>query len=113
MSLDPRSPILVGLHQLAQRVDDPLEGETRFEVHLTKKRGVQGRAATPIQAQFCIRDGKIEWTYTECADADLDLAAELSQTGMTQREIARELGISVGKVNKLLKRWNAKNGQQA
>ena len=30
--LDSRSPVLVGLHQLSQRVDDPLEGEEPLEM---------------------------------------------------------------------------------
>ena len=98
---------------LLKALEDSGNGETKFEVRLTKKRGVHGRAATPIQAQFCIRDGKIEWTYIECVDADMDLAVELSQSGMTQRDIARELGISVGKVNKLLKRRDAINSQHS
>ena len=32
MPLDPRSPVLVGLHQLEQRVDDPLEGDEPLEM---------------------------------------------------------------------------------
>ena len=94
---------------LLKHLEDSGQGETRFEVRLTKKRGVHGRAATPIEAQFSIQDDKIHWTYTERADAEMEHVVSLKDDGLMQRQISKELGISVGKVNKLIKKWQSEN----
>lgn len=93
-----------------KEVEDYGDGVTSFEIHLTKKRGVVGRAAAPIEASFCIRDGAIEWTHKELRDAELDDVLELHAQGLTQRAISKKLGISVGKVNALIKKARGGDG---
>ena len=42
----------------------------------------------------------------------MEQVAELAAQGLTQRKIAEELGISVGKVNNLLKRAKAQQAEE-
>ena len=52
MPLDPRSPVLVGLHQLEQRVDDPLEGDEPLEmmIRAAEARGELGEGSLVVEA---------------------------------------------------------------
>ena len=65
MSLDPRSPILVGLHQLAQRVDDPLEGDEPLEMMIAATRAAAEDAGCPALLEqadvVCVVRGR--WPY--------------------------------------------------
>ena len=77
----------------------------RFEVHFEKARGLYGDVVQPLEAQLHNgTDGTMTWTYKTLEEGTAERVAELYADGLTQREIAAELGISVGKVNKLIKR---------
>ena len=79
---------------------DPEEG-ARFEVHLTKARGVYGDAALPFEAKLDVVDGRDNWTCTVLRDRELDEVERLSREGGTVRDIAAELNLSKSKVNRL------------
>ena len=74
----------------------------RFEVHLTKARGVFGEAAEPFEAQLQTdEDGAAVWTWRPLGDVKKAQILELYRSGITkQREIQRELGIGLGTVNR-------------
>jgi putative DNA primase/helicase len=86
----------------------PGEG-CRFEVHLTKARGVYGEAATPFEAQFQTDSrGQGTWSCRPLATARKDRILELARTGATtQRAIAQALGISPATVNRNIQELRA------
>jgi hypothetical protein len=88
---------------------EPDEG-ARFEVHLTKARGVYGEAALPFEAKLETRDGKALWTVRELRDVEADNVAEMTAADMSVRDIAEALGISRSKVNRIQMRLR-KEGQ--
>lgn len=75
----------------------PADG-ARFNVTFTKSRGFFGREAEPFEASM--QDGR--WSWKDIADTLVAQARELAADGMTQRQIAKELGCSATKVNRLL-----------
>jgi putative DNA primase/helicase len=77
----------------------PAEG-ARFEVHLEKARSVHGDAANPFEARLEVRDGAATWTLKDLEDTWTDRVASLLNDGLTQREVADELGIGLGTVNR-------------
>jgi putative DNA primase/helicase len=79
---------------------DPEQG-ARFEVHLTKARGVFGDAALPFEAQLEVIDGRAYWTCKTLRDGELDEVEELTQAGHTVREIADQTGLSKSKVSRI------------
>jgi len=83
----------------------PQEG-ARFEVHFEKARGVVGEAALPFEAWL----QSDVWTTRTIEDLETLKVLELKGAGMTQREIAAEVGFSAAKVNRILK---AKEGSNA
>jgi putative DNA primase/helicase len=79
---------------------DPVEG-ARFEVHLTKARGIYGEDAGPFEAMLNVVDGRDVWTCTTLRDRELDEVERLSREGGAVREIAAELSLSKSKVSRL------------
>jgi putative DNA primase/helicase len=72
----------------------------RFEVHFEKARGFMGDDAEPFEATLTASG----WAMRDLQAALEDQVLELHQAGMTQRDIAKEIGKSPGTVNAILKR---------
>jgi hypothetical protein len=81
----------------------PAEG-ARFEVHFEKSRGFTGTDAEPFEAALTISG----WAVRDLNDALEDRVMALKEDGLTQREIAAEIGRSLGTVNAILKKAQAK-----
>ena len=67
--LDSRSPVLVGLHQLSQRVDDPLEGDEPLEMMIRSAEGAADDAGSRRLLEsadvVCVTRGR--WHYDDPA----------------------------------------------
>jgi putative DNA primase/helicase len=100
-----REDVLSTVVQLRRPSDySPREG-ARFELHYTKSRGIVGEAAEPFEARLDAGpDGGAQWTWRPLEDAQGIRAEQLAAEGLKQREIAEELGVGLGTVNRLLKR---------
>ena len=76
-----------------------------FHILFDKVRGVHGDLVKPFEAQLTTdSNGKAVWKYEELEEVQAAKALELEALGMAQRQIAEELGMSLGSVNRLLKR---------
>lgn len=78
----------------------PEEG-ARFEVHIEKGRSIVGDDAKPIEAKLEVRDGIAQWTIRDLADLTYEGVIELTNLGMSVREIADELGIGKSRVHRI------------
>jgi putative DNA primase/helicase len=72
----------------------------RFEVHFEKSRGFSGKDAEPFEAALTVAG----WAVRDLNDALEDRVAALEADGLSQRDIATEIGKSLGTVNAILKR---------
>lgn len=96
-----REDILDTIISLTRPEDyDAAEG-ARFEVHLTKARGVSGEGARSFEAKLEVRDGEAVWTTRELQDVEADKVADLTNDGLSARDIAEETGLSKSKVNRI------------
>jgi hypothetical protein len=72
-------------------------GETegaRFEVHFEKRRGLHGDDIAPIEAALeTFPDGRQEWAIRKVEESNADRMIELAQLGLSDADIARELGV--------------------
>jgi hypothetical protein len=83
---------------------EPSEG-ARFQVHFEKARALFGESVSPIEARLENEaDGRQQWRHCSVEDALSDQIAALDMDGLTQRQIAAELGVGVATVNRHLKR---------
>ncbi len=76
----------------------------RVEVHFEKARGIQGDELHPFEAKLEYRDGEALWTTRDLEECRTGQVAELSNLGMNQRDIAKELEIGLGSVNRHLQK---------
>ena len=76
----------------------PADG-ARFIVSFTKSRGFMGPEAEPFEA--ALRDG--EWSTRPLEDVRTARILELHSEGLSQRDIAKEVGCGVGTVNRTIK----------
>lgn len=96
-----REDVLDTVIQLRRPDDyDPEEG-ARFEVRLTKARGVFGDAAAPFVAKLETRDGADYWSATTVTDLNFEAVLDLSKSGRSVREIEADLGISKSRVSRI------------
>ncbi len=82
---------------------DQREG-ARFEVHYEKARGFYGDEAKSFEAQLKGEKGTMTWHVSEIEDLQANKVIGLHKDGLKQREIAQELGMGLGSVNRWIKR---------
>ena len=76
----------------------------KFEIHFEKNREFDTETF-PIEASLKTNaSGMLEWTYRELSESSLELISRFYHDGFTQRNIAKEMNMSLGKVNNLIKR---------
>jgi putative DNA primase/helicase len=90
--------------QLRRPADYASDADARFEISLTKARGIFGNDAQPFEVRYEERNGAAVWTRTEITDADLMRVADALNDGMSIREAATELDMSKSKVERLKKK---------
>ena len=85
-----------------KRPDDyEIEEGARFEVHLTKARGVYGEDALPFEARLNLVGQVGHWDIRVIRDKVLDDVERLTREGLAVRDIAEELSLSKSKVNRI------------
>jgi putative DNA primase/helicase len=82
---------------------NPMEG-ARFEVQFEKARGFYGKEAEPFILTLIEKEGTFTWEVSPLEDAILQEALVLKEQGKSQRDIARQVGCSASKVNRMLRK---------
>lgn len=78
------------------------EEGARFEVHFEKSRGFTGEEAKPFQVQLKLKENQASWQVSEIEDLRIKNILQLQKEGLTQRDIASEIGVSLSTVNRLI-----------
>jgi len=99
-----KEDILDTVINLKQPSDYNSEEGARFEVHFEKSRGFAGDEAKPFEAKLNLEDNKANWQISEIEDLEIKRVVELSIEKLSQRDIANETGLSLSKVNRILKK---------
>jgi KaiC/GvpD/RAD55 family RecA-like ATPase len=95
-----REDVLDTVISLRRPADYEANQGARFEVHFEKNRGFFGVDAEPFQATL----ENVGWTTCTLADADTDRVLNLTEGGLTVRDIAEELGMSSSRVGRIQKK---------
>jgi len=83
------------------------EQGARFEVHLTKARGICGDDTKPFEAQLFTQGHALTWTTRDIEDAKLDQLRRLLGDGYSIRDAAEEMGISKSAADRLKRKMEA------
>ncbi|MEO5811994.1 MAG: AAA family ATPase [Rhodanobacter sp.] len=77
----------------------------RFEVHFEKARALYGQDVSPFEAALeTLPDGTQAWTTRAATDTQAEQIIEMIDMGLTQGEVAKELGVGRSTVIRRLKR---------
>lgn len=79
----------------------------RFEVHLTKARGILGDDAKPFEANLITEGNALHWQVKELEDVELEELKRLLSEGYSIRDCAEEMGKSKGAIQRLKKKLEA------
>jgi hypothetical protein len=76
-----------------------------FEVRFEKSRGLYGDDTKPFEAKLTLnKDGKQTWATREIEETTLDRVVELYGLGLSQKDMADELGVNKSSVSRAMKR---------
>lgn len=79
---------------------DPADGAC-FEVHYEKARHLSGSDVDPIEAKLTVdEDGKSTWVWRTVSESTYDRVISLANEGLSQADIASELGIHKSNVSR-------------
>jgi putative DNA primase/helicase len=93
---------MIGLKRAASRgVEDSAKNESTFELEFTKAREFYGRDAAPMVLHLSTASGSVEWNYEHAADDLRTRVAKKVKAGYKGRDIAKELGITEGRVSQI------------
>lgn len=96
-----REDVLDTVISLKHPGDYRSEEGARFEVHFEKSRGIHGDDVKPFEAHLINGpDGNQIWAVKSIEDSLTDRIARLLMEGVSQGEIAEELGVTKGTVSK-------------
>lgn len=97
-----REDVLDTVIQLSRPEDYAPEEGARFEVRLTKARGIIGADAEPFEARLTADDhGTLTWITATLEDTKLTEVADLLNEGRSIRAVAKEVGLSKSQVQRM------------
>ena len=99
-----KEDILDTVIRLDRPKDYRSEQGARFEVHLTKARGICGADAKSFEAQLFNNGHALAWITRDIEDAELEQVRQLIAEGYSYRDVAKEMEITLGKVQRLKKK---------
>lgn len=79
----------------------------RFQIHLTKARGIVGEEAQPFEVHLRTENKALFWDVQDIFDAQADELKRLLALGLSVRDCAEEMGVPKSTVHRLKKRLEA------
>ena len=81
----------------------------RFEVHLTKARGILGDDAKSFEANLVTEGNALHWQIKELEDVELEELKRLLSDGYSIRDCAEEMGKPKGAIQRLKKKLDGES----
>lgn len=76
----------------------------RFEVHLTKARGIVGEEALPFEVHLRSEDNRLLWDVSDLVNVQAEELKRLLAEGLSLRDCSDEMGVSKSVLHRLKKR---------
>ena len=105
-----KEDVLDTVISLRRPQDYHVEEGARFEVHLTKARGICGTAANPFEAQLFAEGDALSWETRDIEDSRMEWLRKLLAEGCSLRDAAEEMGISKSAAGRLKKKLDGLQG---
>lgn len=106
-----REDVLDTVISLTRPADYESKQGARFVVNFEKARGIMGDAVEPIEVQLIMQpDGRESWSVLTLEESTYDKVVSMINDGMSQSDIASELGLNKSSVSRHVKKARA-NGE--
>jgi len=79
------------------------DDETILDLGFTKHRSFHGVDAAPLCVRLSVRSGHMEWSAESAKENTRNQVTELLRQGFVQKDIAKEIGITAGRVSQIVK----------
>jgi putative DNA primase/helicase len=89
--------------QKMRDTDDASADQSVYQLEFDKGRELFGLAEEPMLVKLAIRNGRTTWEHTLMRNARMDKVAQLLEAGLKQKDIAKELGITEGRVSQMVR----------
>ena len=99
-----REDVLDTMIGLRKKSEDDGAADSVFELTFTKARDFYGADAEPLQLRLSMPDGKVTWHVEKIRNVREEKIREMSEAGMTNVEIAREMGLTKQRIGQVLKK---------
>ena len=108
-----KEDVLDTVISLRRPADYKAEEGARFEVHLTKARGLSGTEANPFEAMLRPdASGGLVWHTRDIEDAKLEQLRRLLADGCTVRDAAEEMGVTKSTIDRWKKKLALQGGTE-
>ncbi len=81
----------------------------RFQVHLTKARGITGKEALPFEVHLRSENKLLRWEVSAVNDSELKALKSLLNDGLSLRGCAEKMGMSKSSIHRLKSKVDAEN----
>jgi len=94
---------MIGLKQRSLSASDESEGERRshYDLSFTKHRDFFGEDAAPRVLHLSSQTGEVKWQWEFATDEVRTKVRQMLKAGMKQRDIAKHLGVTEGRVSQI------------
>jgi putative DNA primase/helicase len=100
---------MIHLHKViddrASETDDSI-----FQLTFTKARDFYGHDAEPLRLRLSTVDGQVSWTHDTVSNVREDQIGKMLNDGVRQVDIAKELGLTKGRVNQIVQKMKKRDG---
>lgn len=98
-----REDVVDTIIKLKKQPEECTDTESVFDLTFEKSRDFYGKAAEPMRLRFSVADDRATWLAEPMRDVQADKVREMQKAGMKQKDIAREMQISTGRVSQIVK----------
>ena len=85
---------------------------TAFKLEFPKAREFYGTSAAPMMIHLSTKSGVVQWSYEAVRESNRERVKELKSQGWKASEIAKELGVTKGRVSQIMKELSLSRRQQ-
>ncbi|ESZ69538.1 hypothetical protein X727_16825 [Mesorhizobium sp. L103C119B0] len=98
-----REDVMDTIIKLKKQPEASTETESAVDLTFEKSRDFYGQEAEPLRLWFSIKDGLATWRAEPMRDVQAEKVREMLKAGMKQKDIAREMDVTAGRISQIAK----------
>lgn len=108
-----REDVMDTIIKLKKQPEACTETESVFDLTFEKSRDFYGEAAESMRLRFSTEGDRAKWRAEPMRDVQAEKVREMMKAGMKQKDIAREMNVSPGRVSQIVKEMRERGDERA